>query len=139
MRFLFFIVIIIAAIACADKRQEKPKNLLNKTSMTAILSDVLVADAVATEIKTRDSLINLNALSAAYYQQIFKIHNISKEQFTSSYNYYVSHPDEFKEVLDSATNVLNKKMASDRKPISVPAKTAPPKVPHINPKLKNKK
>lgn len=139
MRILFFIIIAITIFACTDSRQAKPKDLLSKAPMTSILADVLVADAVTSEKKIKDSLINVNALSAAYYQQIFKIHNISKEQFLSSYDYYVNHPDQFKEILDSATLALNKKMSSDRKPNSVPPKSVPPKIPHIDPKLKNEK
>jgi hypothetical protein len=143
MRFLFFIVIIIAAIACADNRQVKPKNLLNKTPMTAVLADVFIADAVANEKKIRDSSLNANALTAAYYQQIFKLHNTSREQFMMSYDYYVDHPDNFKEILDSATIILNKRMASERKPTETtptsPSKTPPKTLNPNRPFLKSHK
>ncbi|RTL59795.1 MAG: DUF4296 domain-containing protein [Sphingobacteriales bacterium] len=144
MRWLMIAVFSFAFASCIDSRQKKPKNLLEFTPMTAVLADVLTADAVANERKYHDSLLNVNNLSAAYYQQIFKLHNISKEQFTASYEYYVNHPDEFKIVLDSVSTIINRRMSpanhsTTAGPGSQETNKSQTTLPQLKPKIKNPK
>jgi hypothetical protein len=131
---------MFSLIACSDKQQAKPKDLLNKGSMTVVMADVLIADAVANDKKSHDSSINVNALGAAYYQQIFTLHHISRQQFATSYSYYVNHPAELKEVLDSAQVIISKKMESANKHDSSSVNKPPvTKKPFFKPSLKNEK
>lgn len=140
MKWLIIAVVTFIFACCSDSRQKKPKDLLGISSMTAVLADVLTADAVANEKKYHDSLLNVNNLSATYYQQIFKLHNISKEQFKKSYEYYVNHPDEFKTVLDSVNVVINRRMKPSGQPAvpgaKPPATNQPPTtLPKLKPRI----
>ncbi|MFM9021057.1 MAG: DUF4296 domain-containing protein, partial [Sediminibacterium sp.] len=40
-------------------------------------------------------------MNFAYYEQVFKLHNISREQFYQSLKYYESHPPQMKILIDS--------------------------------------
>lgn len=109
MRYLFFFLVLLILAACRDK-QKVPKDILDQVKMTSVLSDILIADAVANEKKDHDSTINIKSLSPAYYQQVFGLHKISKDDFFRSYNYYLDHPDLLKAVLDSAYLYTSKKI-----------------------------
>lgn len=125
MKSAGFIILIIFFFACTN-RQSVPDNILKKKPMTLVLADVFIADALVNEKKTRDSLVNVNALSAAYYQQVFKLHSTSKDKFVSSYEYYIQRPVLFKEILDSVYVIINKKMMpATVKPNTPPALPAP--------------
>ncbi|HKB42904.1 MAG TPA: DUF4296 domain-containing protein, partial [Chitinophagaceae bacterium] len=49
----------------------------------------------------KDTSLNKDTSSIKLYQQIFRIHHISKQEFQQSFSFYRSHPDLFKTVLDS--------------------------------------
>ena len=116
MRDVLFILALIILVACSG-RDKLPSNILDQPKMTSVISDMLIADAIANERKTKDSIINLNSLSAYYYQGVFAMHRITKDDFFRSYNYYLNHPDLLKVVLDSAyMNTSKKVMPSYPKP-----------------------
>ena len=122
MRYLFFFLVIFALVACSG-RKKVPADILDQPKMTSVISDILIADAVAFEKNSHDSTINIKSLSPVYYRQIFLLHKISKDDFFKSYNYYLNHPDLLKVILDSAyMNTNIKVMPShpmpDKKPKS---------------------
>jgi hypothetical protein len=70
--------------------------------MQAILWDLMRADQFLNEyVLNKDSSLNKKTESQKYYQQIFAIHKISREEFLNSFTYYKMHPVSFKPILDS--------------------------------------
>lgn len=117
MRYLFYILVLVGLVACSG-RQKIPSDILDKPKMTSVISDILIADAVANQKKLNDTTINLKSLSPLYYQSVFTLHKISKDEFFRSYDYYLNHPDLLKVVLDSAyMNTSKKVMTSYSKPV----------------------
>ncbi len=77
-------------------------------TMKGIVWDMAHADALAQNLYKKDTgSIELKRL--ALYQKVFSIHNINKETFYNSYNYYQSHPDKNKILMDSVANYANRK------------------------------
>jgi Domain of unknown function (DUF4296) len=113
MRRIVFILFLCCLFSCNGK-DNIPSNVLKPKEMTGVLGDVLMADAMVNDKKNRDTGININTLSAAYYQQIFTLHKITKEDFFRSYKYYLNSPGLFKNILDSATVIMEKKMMSPK-------------------------
>ena len=109
MRYLIIICTLFFLIACSGN-DKIPGDVLNPKKMTEVLTDVLTADAVVNEEKNHDSTVNVNSLSPAYYQQVFTLHKISREDFFRSYDYYLNHPGLLGAVLDSANAVIAKKI-----------------------------
>ncbi|MEP6712786.1 MAG: DUF4296 domain-containing protein, partial [Ferruginibacter sp.] len=69
--------------------------------MQEVLWDYMKADAFTTDFISKDSSKKLPVENVKLQKEIFKIHHISKEDFYNSYNYYLKHDDEMKQMLDS--------------------------------------
>ena len=69
--------------------------------MRAVLWDVIKADVFTAEFIKKDSSKNAGVENLKLQQQIFAIHKISKTDFYRSYDYYKTHTEIFKQVMDS--------------------------------------
>lgn len=78
-RFLMLSLLIMLA-SCTDYI-EKPKNLVDKTTMADILADLAVAEQVVYTYQGKEME------SGTKY--ILKSHNVKSEDFLESYKYYV--------------------------------------------------
>jgi len=94
-----FFLLILAGHSCNDKKPEG--KVLPKEKMQAVLWDVLQADAFTGNFIKKDSSKNEGAENASLQKKIFELHKISREDFTTSYDYYSSHPEQMKIMLDS--------------------------------------
>lgn len=57
---------------------------------------------------SRDTSLNKFEKNTELYQQIFKIHGITKKQFKQSVDYYRLHPDLMQTLLDSLYSKASK-------------------------------
>ena len=96
MRGLFVFSFCVFIVSC---RPTVPKNILPPAKMKLVLWDVMQVDELA-EYNPDSSLRNLSK-HVDYYQKVFAIHKISKEDFKRSLVYYENHPASFKTILDS--------------------------------------
>lgn len=76
-------------------------DVLPPKKMQAVLWDVMQADAMAEYYNEGDSSFKSLAKHADYYQKVFAIHKINKEEFVKSLSYYEDHPTRLKSILDS--------------------------------------
>ncbi len=95
-------VFIIITSSCGSKNKI-PDNVLPKAKMQVVLWDVLQADAFVFNFVTKDSAKKPEAEVAKLQQQIFAVHKVSKENFYSSYAWYLAHPQIMQPLLDSMT------------------------------------
>lgn len=63
--------------------------------------DMVTADALVQQQFALDSITNSTKKNIAYYNKIFALNNVSKDEYYDSYNYYTQHPNEMKILLDS--------------------------------------
>lgn len=63
--------------------------------------DVINADEWMKAASIKDSTVIAKKQNIALYNKIFALHKITKQQFYDSYNYYQTHPNEMKMLLDS--------------------------------------
>jgi hypothetical protein len=89
---IFFSVLV----AC---KQAKPGIELNK--MKVIVWDMFTADEWYNEWQIKDSTAIKKKVNIGIYKQVLQNHNITKEQFYKSYDYYLAHPAEMKVLIDS--------------------------------------
>jgi hypothetical protein len=66
---------------------------------------------------------NRAALNEAMLQKVFKIHNITREQFNQTLDYYEKRPDELKAVVDSIVSRQKKALGRDTSSLSSPTVT----------------
>ena len=95
---IFFFIFFL--ISCKS-RDKIPKNILPQEKMQAVLWDIIRADKFLTDFILKDTSLNKDTASINLYQQIFRIHHVSKEKFQQSFAFYRSHPDLLKIILDS--------------------------------------
>ncbi len=61
--------------------------------MQAVLWDLMRADQfLADYVFNKDSSLDKTTESLKYYQKIFAIHKVSKEEFQESFSFYQAHP-----------------------------------------------
>lgn len=91
------VTVFILVAACRNKKQD----VLPPAKMQQVMWDMMRADEMATYYGTADSSKLRPAYRTTLYQEIFRIHGITKEQFGSTLEYYESRPDLFKPIFDS--------------------------------------
>ena len=77
-----------------------PKDVLPENKMGAVFWDIMRADEMMNYYQQRDSSY-ISSKRTAFYDTIFSIHQISKEDFQRSIQFYQSRPDLLKPILDS--------------------------------------
>lgn len=93
--------ILIFTVCILSCKSSVPEDVLPPKKMQAVLWDVMQADEMAEYYSAKDSTFRSLSKHAGYYQKIFSIHKISKDDFTKSLAYYENHPVRFKPILDS--------------------------------------
>lgn len=69
--------------------------------MKVVMWDMMKADELNNLQATKDTGFAIKKMNFAYYEQVFKLHEISREQFYRSLKYYESHPPQMKILIDS--------------------------------------
>ncbi len=103
MRGILMILIVVGLFACKSKPINK--NILPINTMKLVMWDILKADEWYTQTAIRDTLHKRLDENFQIYEQVYKIHHITKQQFYSSYKFYETHPDQFKTLIDSVIAV----------------------------------
>lgn len=98
---LFASLIVIFILSACVQKNKIPKGVLSQEQMYEVMWDMMRADAFVTNFLLKDTTINISNESTSLYEQIFKLHSITKETFKKSLSFYQSRPDLFKVVADS--------------------------------------
>lgn len=93
------LLLLISFVSCSEKEQRK--DVLPENEMREIVWDMMRADQYVAAFLLKDSTYNKKDESTRLYEQIFRIHKITREQFRTSFNYYSSRPDLFRPIIDS--------------------------------------
>ena len=74
--------------------------------------DIMQVDEYAGTFLVKDSNLNIPVASGKMYQKVFGLHHVSEQEFSSSFNFYRSHPEYFKILLDSLSAYGNRERDS---------------------------
>lgn len=133
MRNLGILIIAVVVFSC---KSSVPKDVLPPKKMQAVLWDVMQADEMAEYKSIKDSAFRNLPKHAEYYQTVFSIHKITKEDFTKSLAYYENHPGVFKTVLDSLKSLGERVQKADSlKKAKAPVDTAKKTIDSLKEKL----
>jgi hypothetical protein len=117
MRGIFCLIVFLVLIGCSDK-PSPPSDLIPGKKMQNLMWDMVQADRFASTYILRDSLrLNVKDETFKVYDQVFQLHNVTKDQFVKSYKYYLSRPDLGKEIFDSVAAKANRARAENNKPV----------------------
>jgi hypothetical protein len=89
----------------------KPPDLIPAKQMAEVLADIHIADASLSfrELPTDST----GQYYADYYQAIFEKHEISREQYLSSLNYYLKKPELLEDIYEDVNEILSTKRGID--------------------------
>ena len=107
-QFVLFGWMLILLTACSDNRRI-PSTIIQPEKFEAILTDVLLADALTLERSFKDTAVKISDENAAYFLKVFQLHGVSKNEFMKSYNFYLQRPDLLKIITDSVSSTLDKR------------------------------
>ena len=104
MRWMAIGIMLIVMIACTDEKKV-PRGIIPYAKMEKVMWDMVRADRYISGyiMSRRDSLIATNNKrdAAIFYERVFNLHGITRDEFLKSYKYYLGRPDLTKEMFDS--------------------------------------
>ena len=109
-RLLMFLMIVL--LACSSekpKKEERPESILSQEKMVAILTDVQLIEGAITKklIDEKEGKKHVKEVYAATFEK----HNITKEVFDESMEYYQKDTEKLEKIYDEVLNELSKKKA----------------------------
>jgi Domain of unknown function (DUF4296) len=111
-----------------DNKQVPEGKILSNDKMQAVMWDIIQADVYTEVYLKKDSSKNIFLQNAALQKNVFSLHQISKEDFYKSYDFYSSRSSDMRILLDSisakAERQRNKKMEKRYSPTQ-PTKPSP--------------
>jgi len=110
MRFFGILISTVLFFSC---KSSVPNDVLPPKKMQAVLWDVMQADEMAEYYSASDSSFMGLSKHVDYYQKVFAIHKIKKEDFTRSLTYYENHPGRLKPILDSLQSFGQRLQSAD--------------------------
>lgn len=96
--FKWFLLLLVMLPAC---REEMPPGILPSEKMQTIMWDMLQADALLDYTKTADTGFRVLPARLHYYDEVYRIHKVTRDQFSKSLDYYQARPEILKTLLDS--------------------------------------
>ena len=104
---LFVLFLSCLAIACGGDKPGK-NGVLQVNKMKLVMWDIMQVDEYANSFLVKDSSINIPVASGKMYQKVFGLHKVSEKEFYTSFNFYRSHPNYFKILIDSISAYGNR-------------------------------
>ena len=100
------LLFLSASIIFSCNRNKLPDNILDEKTLIEVLTEMHTADAyfrLTTDYESDTLIGEINYT----YNQIFKQHGTTKEQFEQSLDYYSKNPKKFREIYEKVVLKLN--------------------------------
>lgn len=107
---------IVALVYACSNKNDAPAGILAREKMESVLWDIIQAERYTSTYLATDTSKNIKLENFKLYDQIFQIHNISKDEFIESYKFYLSRPDIARVLFDSITARSNREREDLYKP-----------------------
>ncbi|HEV2354487.1 MAG TPA: DUF4296 domain-containing protein, partial [Puia sp.] len=96
--------LLLAGLAGCSGKDRVPRGVLPRDKMAELIWDLAQADQYATLYLAKDSAkLDLKSETLRLYEEVFRIHQVTREEFTKSYHYYLDHPELNQILFDSVT------------------------------------
>jgi hypothetical protein len=110
------IVVLMWIVTGCSNKDQAPAGVLSKEKMEAVLWDIIQAERFTATFVAKDSSKNVREENFKLYSQIFSIHQVTKDEFITSYKFYLSRPDIARVLFDSLSTMANRKREELYKP-----------------------
>jgi len=111
MKWALLIGCVFALNACTDTHKV-PDDIIQKAKMEKILWDMVQADRYVNTfiLNTRDSTEVKKKEAAVFYERVFQMNGITRDEFIKSYKFYLGRPDITKMMFDSINARASRKL-----------------------------
>lgn len=121
MKNIFLTILFLVALSCGNSK-DKPENLLSKAKMVDILIDIHILESEIQSLRLSKDSSQL--LFNTFERQVFNDHQVSKEVYKMSFEYYLEDVKEMERIYGVVIDSLNYREKSvDSRP--TPADMAP--------------
>jgi hypothetical protein len=101
-KFHWLIIGAMIIVASCKKKSALPEGILPREKMQEIIWDLTTAgEFLNAFVYSKDTSIYKPALNEAWYEKVYSLHQVTRENFLKSYTYYQTHPVLMREVLDT--------------------------------------
>ncbi len=108
----FFLTALVILISCGTS--EEPEDLLDQKQMAKVLTEVHLLEAKLAEIPIKP-IDSIQVVYEHFEKLLFDSLNITKEQYESSFNYYLENPKEFEKIYGTVVDSLLQKEKTAKK------------------------
>lgn len=98
-RFIIFFV-FLSVFSCSGVA-DKPKNLIEKKTMSEIIADLAITDQL--------SALQQQGSPQKQPQFILQSHGVDAKSFSDSYKYYISEPKDLEAIYNDAQDIIKDK------------------------------
>ncbi len=98
-----FVIVLLIACSNKDNNFTPPPGILSQDSMVAILTDVHLVEGAKIGRKIMGDTLTVEH----YYHKVYDKHNISKEKFEKSFDFYNHNPAVMDEIYELVIEELN--------------------------------
>lgn len=106
MRRILICLVGVLLFSCSGK--DKTQGVIPKEKMEKILWDIIQADQFSAQYLKKDSTkLNVKEETMKLYDEVFAVNHITREQFKTSYSFYMEHPDITRSMFDSLSARAN--------------------------------
>jgi hypothetical protein len=102
IRYVRLIFLLAVALYACDGGNFSEDGILDQSKMADLLNEFALAEGFAESYLFKDTLQSKDTLVQKELDKVLQLNKISMKQFTKSYHYYKTHPEEFKVMVDTA-------------------------------------
>lgn len=103
MKWLAAILLFLAIAGC----KSTPEGVLEEEKMVAVFTDIHIAEGRLKVVSIFTD--SAKKMAPVLYDQVYRNHQITPEQFQKSYDYYTSDPKKLDAILDKVIVELSKR------------------------------
>lgn len=119
-RLLIILLAMLGTLTgCYNKSQiqEKPDNLIPRDKMVNLIAESYIIESIV-HTTTNDTVSKVE-LTKEYYRELFNRYHVTRNQYVTSIEYYVSEESSAEKLLSDASSIITKKKKALNLPDSV--------------------
>jgi len=110
MKRSLIVIILLFGIGCSSEQKEKkPHDFIEKEAFINLLIDVEFIEAYYADQKIHENIDDNHI--RLLYKEVFKKHNIAKNNFESNLQYYSKSFDEFHPIMEQVIDSLDRRFS----------------------------